>query len=66
MYRSNLAIVYGFYATDKEIAKELVNCLKNFFHSQNDYDWLGEGVCFWENNLKKSINFFYCISVEKC
>ena len=57
MYNSTPTVVYGFHSTDKGIARELVNCSRNFAHSQNDYDWLGEGIYFWENNLKRAVDY---------
>jgi len=57
MYNSTPTVVYGFHATDKKIAEKLVNCSQDFTHSQNDSDWLGEGIYFWENNLKRAIDY---------
>lgn len=52
--RSNLYI--GFHGCDKSVAEMILNggSLKP---SQNDYDWLGHGIYFWENNEQRALQF---------
>lgn len=54
MYSSKPAFIYGFHGLDKEIAYQILNHEIEFNSSKNDYDWLGEGIYFWENNLKRA------------
>jgi len=42
--------VYGFHGIDKEIGLQILNQEKEFKLSTNRYDWLGDGIYFWENN----------------
>jgi hypothetical protein len=54
MYSSKPSIVYGFHGMDRDAAIKILNQESDFIHSSNDYDWLGNGVYFWENNLERA------------
>jgi hypothetical protein len=54
MYSSKPALVFGFHGIDREAAIRILNQQDDFHHSQNDYDWLGHGIYFWENNLSRA------------
>ena len=54
MYATKPALVYGFHGLDKAVAFRILNQQDHFLRSTNDYDWLGEGVYFWENNLERA------------
>lgn len=54
MYSSKPSIIYGFHGLDKSIALEILNQRTDFRPSHNDYDWLGDGVYFWENNYERA------------
>lgn len=54
MYSTKPALVYGFHGLDKAVALKILNQEDDFRHSTNDYDWLGTGVYFWENNLERA------------
>lgn len=51
-YRSQL--VLGFHGCDADLAKDVVcgNTMLN--KSDHDYDWLGPGIYFWENNVERA------------
>lgn len=53
--RSNLTI--GFHGCDHSIALKVLNGEETLRASENDYDWLGHGVYFWENNNKRALQF---------
>ena len=53
--RSNLTI--GFHGCDREVAKLIVSGDKKMLPSSNNYDWLGHGFYFWENNLTRAYQF---------
>ncbi len=44
------------YGCDLEDQKRLTSDPSFFKKSQQDYDWLGHGMYFWENNENKSFN----------
>ncbi len=53
--RSNLVI--GFHGCDKSIVDKVLNGECELIKSQNDYDWLGHGVYFWENNETRAFEY---------
>ncbi len=54
MYSAKPTFVYGFHGTDKTIALQILNKKTDFKPSNNNYDWLGNGVYFWENNYARA------------
>lgn len=54
MYSSKPAFVYGFHGLDKIIAYKILNQETHFRPSHNNFDWLGRGVYFWENNYERA------------
>lgn len=54
MYSSKPSVVYGFHGMDKAAALKILTQESEFRHSNNKYDWLGNGVYFWENNLERA------------
>lgn len=54
MYSTKPSLVYGFHGLDETVALKILNQEDDFRHSTNDYDWLGMGVYFWENNLERA------------
>ena len=50
--RSNLII--GFHGTTKDRAENIYSGLSGFHASTHDYDWLGSGMYFWENNFERA------------
>jgi hypothetical protein len=54
VYSSKPAIVYGFHGLDKTIAYNILNQKDDFKPSNNSYDWLGDGIYFWENNFTRA------------
>jgi len=54
MYTKKPSFVYGFHGLDKEVALKILNKQTDFITSDNKYDWLGNGIYFWENNFKRA------------
>ena len=56
MHNLSASFILGYHGCDRRVAERL---LKNqaFKPSQNDYDWLGEGVYFWEANPLRGLEF---------
>ena len=50
--RSNLII--GFHGCDRSVVDKVINGKDNLIASTNDYDWLGNGIYFWENNEERA------------
>lgn len=49
-------IVIAYHGCDAEIAERLL-AGEPFKKSQNDYDWLGEGIYFWEYGADRALRF---------
>lgn len=58
MYSYRKGLLFGFHGCDLAIRDEIVfkegKILKL---SENDYDWLGPGCYFWENNEQRALDF---------
>lgn len=57
MYKTHPTIVYGFHALDKTVALKILNQEKQFKPSMNDFDWLGNGIYFWENSESRANDY---------
>ena len=57
MYSTKPSFVYGFHGIDKEAAIRILNQEDHLRHSNNNYDWLGNGIYFWENNYRRAIQY---------
>ncbi len=57
MYSIKTGLVLGFHGTEKSIRDQLVHHKSEMVKSENEYDWLGSGYYFWENDLNRAIGF---------
>ena len=57
MYSNKPFFTFGFHGLDKKVAYKILNQKEEFKHSNNDYDWLGNGIYFWENNYERAIQY---------
>ena len=53
--RSNLVI--GFHGCDQSVVDKVVAGEEKLLASTNDYDWLGNGIYFWENNEVRALQW---------
>lgn len=51
------AFVLAYHGCDREVAEILLAGQGKFRPSENDHDWLGHGVYFWENNPKRALEW---------
>jgi hypothetical protein len=65
IYNRKPSFVYGFHGLDKNIAQKILLQEEDFRLSQNDYDWLGAGVYFWENNIERARQYAITTSKRK-
>lgn len=54
MYTSLPNIVIGFHGCDQKVFEKILYKHESFKSSVNSYDWLGNGMYFWENNLERA------------
>lgn len=56
MYVSKPNLIIGFHGCEKADQKRLLDDIKYFKNSHEDYDWLGHGMYFWDNNPDAGFN----------
>ena len=54
LYSHRSQFVLGFHGCDKALAEDVVLGKKMLKESVHDYDWLGHGIYFWENNVERA------------
>jgi len=58
MYSTLPHFVLGFHGCDKTVADEIIShSSKHLERSTNEYDWLGHGIYFWENNPTRALEY---------
>lgn len=58
MYSKRAGLILGFHGCDKSLRDKVVTqTISNLKHSVNDYDWLGNGVYFWENSYERALQY---------
>ena len=55
--------IIGYHSCDKEVGLKILNGKEDLIKSNNPWDWLGEGVYFWEQNPYKALE--YSLEVAK-
>lgn len=50
-------LTVGFHGCDEEVARKVILNRENLVASSNEYDWLGNGIYFWENDSKRAMEF---------
>lgn len=49
--------VIGFHSCDKEVGLKVLNGIDTLKPSNNTWDWLGDGVYFWEENPGRALEY---------
>jgi hypothetical protein len=57
VYTKKPSFIYGFHGLDEKIALKILTQELNFKSSENEYDWLGNGIYFWENNPERALTY---------
>ena len=57
MYTERPSFVMGFHGCDLSVRDKVVMNQLVMKKSENDYDWLGHGIYFWENNEERAFQF---------
>lgn len=61
--RPNLTI--GFHGCDQSVVDKVIAGEETLLASKNDYDWLGNGIYFWENNEERALEWAVEMSKRK-
>ncbi len=54
LYSHRSQLVLGFHGCDATLAEQVVLGKTMLKESDHDYDWLGHGIYFWENNVERA------------
>lgn len=54
LYSHRSQLVLGFHGCDASLAEQVVLGQTMLKKSDHDYDWLGHGIYFWENNFDRA------------
>jgi hypothetical protein len=57
MYSRFPTFVLAFHGCDKEVRDRVLLNKERLLPSQNEYDWLGHGIYFWENNYQRAYEY---------
>lgn len=57
MHHLSTVFVLAYHGCDRRVGEELLAGKKALTPSDNDYDWLGPGVYFWESNPERALEF---------
>lgn len=58
MYSSRKGLILGFHGCDLELRDEIISTQETILKkSDNDYDWLGGGIYFWQNDPNRALKF---------
>ncbi len=51
------SFILGYHGCDQKLADDVIAGKQQLQTSTNDYDWLGEGIYFWEHNAQRAYEF---------
>lgn len=57
MYTTLPTFILGFHGCDQSVVEKVVCGNDNLQVSTNDYDWLGHGIYFWENDPDRALEY---------
>ena len=61
LYEVLPSFVLGFHGCDASVADKVFAGNSRLRKSENDYDWLGHGIYFWENNPQRALEYAHSI-----
>jgi hypothetical protein len=54
---ASTSFVLGYHGCDRKVAERVLAGKQQLIPSGNDYDWLGDGIYFWEHNAHRAYQF---------
>lgn len=57
MYAKLPNLVLGFHGCHKDVFESVIKNGQHLKRSENDYDWLGNGIYFWENSYERAYDW---------
>lgn len=59
MYAKTPAYIYGFHGCSRKTYENTLMKNISLPMSENEYDWLGHGIYFWENSYQRAVEWAY-------
>ena len=57
LYSSDPGLLIGFHGCEKSLVDDVVNHRTILRPSKNKWDWLGDGIYFWQNNYERALAY---------
>ena len=57
MYSRKTGLILGFHGCDKSIVENILTGKEKLKGSKNNYDWLGNGIYFWEHSPSRALEY---------
>ena len=57
MYSTQPSFILGFHGCDRQVGEAILSGKEVPRRSENAYDWLGDGVYFWENSPERALSY---------
>lgn len=58
------SFILGYHGCDRKLADKVFAGKATLRPSHNDYDWLGDGIYFWEHNARRAFDFAVEVSAR--
>lgn len=65
MYQTLPNLILGFHGCSKETYEKVLYNHEELSSSTNDYDWLGNGIYFWENSYARALEWAQTHKADK-
>ena len=57
IYSADPGLLIGFHGCDESLCQDIVSGKKTLIASNNSWDWLGDGIYFWQNNYDRAWHY---------
>ena len=65
MYTARTGLTLGFHGTDENIVNSVLTGESDLKPKNNTYDWLGNGIYFWDNSPSRALEWAIGLSKRK-
>ncbi|MBN8853033.1 MAG: hypothetical protein BGO55_14130 [Sphingobacteriales bacterium 50-39] len=57
IYSAEPGLIIGFHGCEKAVCDAIICGKKRMKVSNNPWDWLGDGMYFWQNNYQRALHY---------
>jgi hypothetical protein len=57
IYSAEPGLIIGFHGCEKAVCEAIISGKKRMKVSNNPWDWLGDGMYFWQNNYQRALHY---------